>query len=816
MSKIFHFFLFVFVFISMIKGNKAKTIFWDIKLIDDIIDHGHSGKGFLTIRLNEVPENIIDFENELIFRIDLEEPDSNFTAQVHHFRSKKHQKVYLINFKTETLGKNKIFITAYDYENKKSYTFDPVEFEIRKIDVINEEIIPNPTKTELINVPHEYMGENDTITFEFSMKDTKGNEIKGNKSILQKLKVINNGNVLSNAKIDLSIDGKTFIVELSPVYLPLLQNINIEFNGKNKKLKVFPEDLIVKIKVSPDYSKTIVKCENCNNVNINESLIITIYLFNYKNISVNTDDYSKDFEIIVEGPLDSEFYEIKSYSIKKNSGEKNIYKINTLKEDIFIYNGIYSIRVYEKDIVIKEYEITIKSDKINDNRFVLEFLEPEFDPRKIYVDTEFGFVLKVTDSYGKFVPLSLGDDIKLKLIDKNEIIFQYITRFDYSNKAELKIYITSQTIGFAQLKLFYKNKEISKINNNQKLPDFIFISKKCINSILTKDENEHNSIVGKDITFYLQCIDYFGNNVKRGGEVFISDSFFISKGKYRSIDIKIKDLNTGKYSFNFIPLYEGQYYIRIYLGNKLLYETNYIIEKIQCGEDYPILCPNKDLCVSDPIDCIEQKKNCPKKTPFSCQVNGKEQCVESQLECDCPDGYIRCQYMKYCVPKNRMDMCADFSQFPENFCQKMKQFKYLGKDGICRISEDLSPTQYVCPIGKVLCADLSCRDNYDECAVSDYCKEGTIRCGEQSCVEDHTECPSTISCQNKKYVCPDGSCVDSEVECERLPECSEEEPYRCQDNLCVKNKNSCVKNIACGHRMALCNDLICRANCNDL
>ena len=124
-----------------------------------------------------------------------------------------------------------------------------------------------------------------------------------------------------------------------------------------------------------------------------------------------------------------------------------------MKEDIFIYNGIYSIRVYEKDIVIKEYEITIKSDKINDNGFVLEFLEPEFDPRKIYVDTEFGFVLKVTDSYGKFVPLSLGDDIKLKLIDKNEIIFQYITRFDYSNKAELKIYITSQTIGFAQLKL---------------------------------------------------------------------------------------------------------------------------------------------------------------------------------------------------------------------------------------------------------------------------------------------------------------------------------------------------------------------------
>ena len=191
--------------------------------------------------------------------------------------------------------------------------------------------------------------------------------------------------------------------------------------------------------------------------------------------------------------------------------------------------------------------------------------------------------------------------------------------------------------------------------------------------------------------------------------------------------------------------------------------------------------------------CIEPENDCPTSKPFLCKINNEDACVESQLECDCPLGYIRCDYMKYCVPEDRKDLNAD---------------------GICRMSEDLSPTQKVCPIGKVLCADLSCRDNYDDCSVSDYCEEGQMRCPDQSCVCDYTECPSTISCQNKKYVCPDGSCVDNEIECKALPNCSGDEPYRCHDNLCVKDKNSCIKNVPCGQKMALCSDLICRITCN--
>ena len=55
-----------------------------------------------------------------------------------------------------------------------------------------------------------------------------------------------------------------------------------------------------------------------------------------------------------------------------------------------------------------------------------------------------------------------------------------------------------------------------------------------------------------------------------------------------------------------------------------------------------------------------------------------------------------------------------------------------------------------------------------------------------------------------------------EIECEGLPICSGNTPYRCHDNLCVKDKNSCSKNVACGQRLALCSDFICRSSCDNI
>ena len=178
MSKIFHYFLFLLIFASITKNIKGKSIFWNITLTERHIQLGNSGEAYLTIYLDDVPKNVINFENTIIIGINLKNPDSTFTAQVHHYSSTKDEEIYKIDFTSETIGKNFFIITLYDYENQKSFELDDVEFEIKKKEIIIEEIIPDPSKTKLIKAP-KYVGENDTINFEFSLVDTKGNDIIG-------------------------------------------------------------------------------------------------------------------------------------------------------------------------------------------------------------------------------------------------------------------------------------------------------------------------------------------------------------------------------------------------------------------------------------------------------------------------------------------------------------------------------------------------------------------------------------------------------------------------------------------------------------
>ena len=813
-TKLFFVFIFILTNITDVYSSEKSKDFWDITVTESLINMGNLGEAFLTIRLDEVPRDTIDFRNTIIIGIDLENPDPTFKAKVHKYKSTENEEIYKIDFSSETIGKNNFIITLYDYENQRSIKLEPTEFEYGETEV--EEIIPDPNKTNLIKNPLEYVGENDTITFEFSLVDTNGYDIIGNKSFINKLKVINNGKHLNTANITLSEDGKIFNVSFFPEYLPLLQEINIEFNGQSNKFNLFSENLKVIVIVYPFYLNTQVECENCENKTIGENLSINISLYNYKNISVDTDDYSESFDIIIEGPMNDEVNRsLNNISVVKQNKDGNLYGITISMNETFIYTGKYKISVFENNTLIAEFEFMFYND-IDIDGFILEFLDPLFNPKKAYIDTEFGMVLKARDKFSYYLNLSFSEYIEVKLVDESGEEIKYEkTLYDDAIDGYLKIYITSHTQGFAKLVIFYKEKEIKKVNTKDTLPEFYFNLIKCVKSKLSKEELD-NAVVGQDITIYLQCIDKLNNFVKHGGEDFSSDNYIISEEKYTSFEVKINDFNNGNYSFNFKPSIEGNYYIIVYLDNELFIEINFEIGIKHCDNSTPFLCPNKNLCVKDLIECIEPKNDCPKETPFSCNKNGEKTCVESQTECDCPEGYYRCDYMKYCVPNERKDMCANYKDISEQTCKKLKQYKYLCEDGICRLDLKLTPTQKVCPIGMVLCADLSCRNSYDECAVSDYCEDGEFRCGDQSCVNDYTECPSTISCQNKKYVCPDGTCVDNEVECKALPTCSGEEPYRCQDNLCAKDKNSCVKNIACGQRMALCQDLICRTTCENL
>ena len=419
----------------------------------------------------------------------------------------------------------------------------------------------------------------------------------------------------------------------------------------------------------------------------------------------------------------------------------------------------------------------------------------------------------VEDDFSKFLSLVIIGPLENSRENQDSKYYFFNHTIDLSlpcnNKYELSNDVIYELEGTYELILIQNDLIIYDIN--QTVINNVTTCNSEI-STLNQIQNE-NSILGEKITISLKCSDKFGNKLKSGGENFTAYGFYESNGKYTTFELEIKDNENGEYIFSFLPSNSLEYTIIIYQNNNLFKETIIKYGSANCDENYPIFCPNKNKCVKNKYDCLDNN-NCPNEKPFYCKKNNNYTCVESQTECDCPENYIKCGFMNYCVPENRKDMCPDNLISNVNICSIFKNFPQLCVDGICRKSLELEPTQKVCPIGNVLCADLSCRKNYDECFVSEKCKENQIRCIDQTCVDDVSDCPSTVSCgQSGNYVCPDNKCVSNEIECDALPVCNEDKPYRCHDNNCANEQKNCIKSVSCGHKMALCSDLICRTSC---
>jgi hypothetical protein len=224
----------------------------------------------------------------------------------------------------------------------------------------------------------------------------------------------------------------------------------------------------------------------------------------------------------------------------------------------------------------------------------------------------------------------------------------------------------------------------------------------------------------------------------------------------------------------------------------------------------PIFYPN-DKPITDYYGCIYPPNGCPEESPFRCPVNGtKDVCVKTRIDCDCPNGFYKCPYMKYCVPNDRLDMCP---YYKKRKCATINSDWIYFADGICRSEKSTQPSQIVCPLYYVLCPDLTCRENYDKCLKSPY-KEGVqIRCVDQEIVSLATLCSSTITCDKpNQYVC-NGECVDSELHCKPLRNCSANYPFLCANNVCAENETLCREEIACGDGFSLCEDHFCKENC---
>ena len=244
-------------------------------------------------------------------------------------------------------------------------------------------------------------------------------------------------------------------------------------------------------------------------------------------------------------------------------------------------------------------------------------------------------------------------------------------------------------------------------------------------------------------------------------------------------------------------------------------EIKWTLSKKECSGNTAVLCPNENKCVANILDCISPPDKCKEDEtkPFYCLVNGNYTCTKSQTDCDCPTGYIKCSIMKYCVPSDRPDMCPEF-KINNKKCQRIDASLVMYYDGVCRKKGYHGPNQRVCPIGKVLCADLSCKDNYYLCPNTTILPATKYRCISQEIVSDPEKCPSTFTCPNEDDVaCPNGACVSNEIKCEPVTKCTGDASYLCQNNMCSCSYEDCTQAVSCGKINSLCSDSICREEC---
>ena len=610
-----------------------------------------------------------------------------------------------------------------------------------------------------------------------------------------------------------------------PKYPPKTMSLNLLYNNGENTVYIFEKDILINIETDIDFMKSQIVSSNKEIIYAGDVLDMWIYTYDGGYKCLDNGDYSDKFEIEIIGPLDSSKQYVRTFNVKKTKiteeGSQecnNEYQIvnNPKRDPIYRYAGNYLIKVkYDKTNLIGQYNQVCYSLGYDIKGFNLIY---SFNPDTISILDSPSFTITGTDKYGNQVNDPLYEDIDIKFTyNNNEIEFETIQKTE-TQKGTLNYQISIKKVGSYQLHILYKGEEVEKVNNFQEdLPIFTILTGPCY-----AKTNEHfdfsplnNTEISLKTYFSFECYDRYNNKITKGGEKFIVKGDFSTKtnpgDKISLNDVKVVDNGDGSYKVEFVPAMKGIYLFNLLLGKeKYGEEVKFELSTFKCTGEGEILCPNKKLCVKNILECIDPPSNCDISTPFNCTVNGIYTCVKSQTECDCPHGYEKCKIMKYCVKETRPDMCPSFKNVWA-ICKKRKLIDNY--DGICR-KKKIGPSQRVCPIGKVLCADLSCRDNYDQCVVTEIKTGKKQRCIGQQLVDNAYDCPSSITCpKENQVVCPTGECVDNEIYCPSLNKCNEKNAYLCQNNICSAGFTTCPESLSCGEMKVLCPDNICREKC---
>ena len=766
----------------------------------------------------------IDTDNDILIKIN----DTDYSFKYEILKAGLDNGIYTINIYSEKKGNYlmEVLLTDPKSEKKNKKDTGPVYY------IVYPEKVPHKKNTKIYNSANiEVKIEEFNITtnpdsyfeIKFSLADRFGNSFEDRIDIIDNnyLTLLNLDEPLPFISLTLLFDKTDkkdyYTMKIYPKYPPKTMELNIHYNDEDNTAYCFQQNIKVYINSDIDPFRTEIVSKNKERIFVGEILDMWLYTLDKKGECYGDINRKDDYEIKVTGPLNSENQFTKTYKVNKTKDKEDLecnneYQIIATENDIYKFAGEYIIKVNgegnKRTLLAQYYQLCLPLG------YSLFFLEYDFDPNHISVLDTFSFKITGADLYGNKVSDPLFKNIYIEL-KENGVIYKLsgneVDKYEI-NSGELNYELNIHKAGDYQLHIFYKEEEIKTVNNGQPLPIFRLEAGPChAEDNSTEDKTTIEGIISKRPYYFdFQCYDIYNNIITKGGEnFFVSGDLITSIGNLKPSNLEIEDNNDGTYTISFIPETAGTYIIRIFNENqKYGGDITFKFDKKTCSGSTPVLCPD-NVCAENLYKCITPPNDCDKSTPFKCKVNGIEQCVKSQTDCDCPEGYFKCDYMHYCVPEKRKDMCLTFLN---RACRG--EGLQLYKDGVCRASGYANPNQIVCPIGKVLCADLTCQDNYNLCPISQKKINSKKRCVDQTLVNDLSLCPSTIHCKNPNdVVCNNGNCVDNEIKCAALKECPLNYPYLCSNNECAESLSDCSLRVSCGENKFLCSDFICREIC---
>ena len=223
--------------------------------------------------------------------------------------------------------------------------------------------------------------------------------------------------------------------------------------------------------------------------------------------------------------------------------------------------------------------------------------------------------------------------------------------------------------------------------------------------------------------------------------------------------------------------------------------SEYLCDKFECPKNKPYFC-KEGVCVHDKELCDNPVNGCPYNAPYKC-LDGT--CVKSEENCE----------KSYNCTNPDHKLCPDGSCIDEkeecplqNGCYKDRPFRCA--DGSCVNPESSSCLPVLCPfLLPIKCPNGNCVAKSSDCSVNlrtdDLidCGEGLIMCVDGRCVESSDYCRPNYDCETGYKKCPDGSCRVSLNLCPQGVKCPASRPYRCSNQLCVKNEEECIHGIIC-------------------